>query len=75
MSQRPHDLPPEFRFIPHPHNGDPIGMEFLIREIEDADLRNQLTAIRLETAAAALHTMADGVAKAAAAVSARQSAS
>ena len=72
MSVRPEEiareLPPEFRFIPRPHT-DPFDMEFLLRNIENAQLRNQLIATRLETAAQVLRTLAEGAQKAAGLIS------
>jgi hypothetical protein len=70
MSQRPEDLlrelPSQFRW---PHRPGPmtdyIDMEFLISQVENPQLRNQLTILRLETASQILRTMADAAQKAA----------
>ena len=65
MAQKPEEvLAQQFQFRPRPIT-DPIGMEFLIREIEDAELRDKITAVRLETAAQMLKTISEGTAKAA----------
>lgn len=68
MSQRPEDvlaaLPPQFRFRPRPIT-DPIDMEFLIQNVTDPKLRNQLMAVRLETTAKILNNIAEGAQQAA----------
>lgn len=68
MSQRPEDvlaaLPPQFRFRPRPIT-DPIDMEFLIQNVTDPQLRNQLMAVKLETTAKVHANIAEGAQQAA----------
>ena len=51
-------LPTALRFRPFPHPGDPIDMEFILRDLEPA-VRNKLIATRLDAVAKVYSNMAE----------------
>jgi hypothetical protein len=69
MAERPEalrrELPAQFAWRPRPLTWDPIDMEFVINQIDNPQIRNQIIGLRLEAYAQSLRIAADAAQKAA----------
>jgi len=73
MAKRPEalarELPAQFMWRPRPLTWDPIDMEFIIDQIENPQIRNQVIGLRLEAISQTLRIAADAAQKAAGLIS------